>query len=822
MPWLHRILGLDVAADRLGGAELVLRGGSGLAWIVFLGMGFVALAVLLYRAQRDVPTVRKYVAAGLRALFLLMVLALLLRPALRFNLEGTMRRGLIFLSDDSSSMKIPDPRTDDADRARAAIALGQLDPLKGLDQPQPPRAAEPVAVPRVDLLKSVLKNEKLNLLPRLGGEWDVRPFAFAGAARELASAEAPGPASPHAQWADRLKGEGAATALGDALREVLARTRGQPLAGIVLATDGANNSGNTAPLAAAEMAQRQGVPLYVYGVGIASPKDVIVANIFAQDVAFLDDSVAVAVRVRSSGMDGAAGRVVLKLGEQTVATEEVRFAGGEQLVPLKFTPKKAGDFRLSASIDPANDEVVKDNNAQSQPIRVIDAKIKVLLVEQSPRWEFKYLQALLLRDRRVQLKCVLIEGDPEIASAPDSPYLARFPTSKEELYKFDLIIFGDVDVRNFAAGQVEALNEFVSKLGGGFLMIAGRSHAPWTYKGSPIEKMLPIEVEAPKSGGAAAGGASKGELNDRPIKLELTPAGRRSMTMRLADTEDESARLWASLPPIYWDAAVVRPKPAAEVLLVDPDPGRATRFGKMPVIAIQQYGVGQVCYVGTDNTWRWRRNVGDVYHAMLWGQIVQRLSLPHLLGESKRVQLTADKRNYSSGEKVTIYARLFTDSYEPLVEPSAKGWYALRPGTAATTQNGNGNGNGLKHGVALRPVPDQPGMYRGEFTAPAPGEYGFALERDEKVVLDLSIADPKLELGETAMNEALLRQMASTSGGAFFREEDLYKLPDAIRLKTESVKSTLDVEIWSSPAYFLVLLGLVTSEWILRKTMQLK
>jgi hypothetical protein len=283
------------------------------------------------------------------------------------------------------------------------------------------------------------------------------------------------------------------------------------------------------------------------------------------------------------------------------------------------------------------------------------------------------------------------------------------------------------------------------------------------------------------------------------------------MMMRLADTEADSNSLWAKLPPIYWDAAVARAKPAAEVLLVDADPTRGSRFGKRPILAIQQYGAGQVCYAGTDNTWRWRRNVGDKLHAALWGQIVQRLSLPHLLGESKRIQLTADKRNYSLGEKVTIFARLFTEGYEPLSEQSVRGFYA------ATTQP-----TATRTPVALKPLPDQPGMYRGEFTAREPGEYQFALERDEKITLPITIADAKLELGDTAMNEPQLRQIAQISGGQFFREEDLFKLPEIIRKKTETVKSTLDVEVWSSPLYFITLLVVVTSEWLLRKAMQLK
>src|SRR4051812_18955492 len=787
MNWFFRLLAPDVAADRFGSAQVVLRPAISAITFVLIAVALIAIAVLFYRRLHDVSPVKKYFAAGLRAAFLLLLLGLLLRPTLRFNLEGTMRRALILLVDDSASMKIADPRSDNADRLRAQIALGVIDPTKGLDQPAPPRDSNMTPIARTDLLKGALTNPKLDLLKKLSSEYDVRAFSFAQSTDELAGTD----------WPVHLSGQGRATAEGDALADVLARTRGQPLAGIVLCTDGANNSGNAAPLAAAEIAGQQSAPVYVYGIGLASPKDVIVSNIFAQDVAFVDDQVPVAVRVRSSGLEGQSAKIVLKQGDEKVAEEPITFTGGEQLVSVNFTPKKPGDFKLTASIEPVADEVVKDNNAQTQPIRVVDAKIKVLLIEQSPRWEFKYIQALLLRDRRIKLKCVLMEGDPTIANYKDSPYLARVPTDKKELYEFDLIILGDVDPRNLSAGQLEAMNEFVSKLGGGMLMIAGKNFSPWAYRGTALEKLLPVEL-------ASDDRAAREASSEKPIRIELTPAGQRSMMMRLADTEVDSTAIWSKLPPIYWDATVARAKPAAEVLLVDADPTRGSRFGKRPVLAIQQYGAGQVCYAGTDNTWRWRRNVGDRFHAALWGQIVQRLSLPHLLGKPKRIQLTADKRNYSRGEKVTIFARLFTEGYEPLAEANVRGFYA------ATTQP-----SAARQPVALKPLPDQPGMYRAEFTAREPGEYKFALERDEKVTLPITIADAQLELGDTAMNEPQLRQIATTSGGQFFREEDLFKLPDVIRRKTETVKSTLDVEVWSSPLCFITLLVVVTSEWLL-------
>jgi hypothetical protein len=434
---------------------------------------------------------------------------------------------------------------------------------------------------------------------------------------------------------------------------------------------------------------------------------------------------------------------------------------------------------------------------------VIDAKINVLLVDQSPRWEFRYLQAMLLRDRRVALKCFLVEGDRSIARVPNSPYLAAFPARKDELFKYDLVILGDVEFKALTSAQLENLGELISRFGGALVVIAGKRAMPHAYRRTVIEKMLPVEFDPPTLA------SNRDPIADKPIKLELTPAGRLSPMLRLSDKEEENAALWKALPPVYWVARVLRPKPAAEVLLADPDPAKESRFGKMPVVALQQYGLGQVLYVGTDNTWRWRKNVGDLYYTALWGQIAQRVSLQRLMGISKRTQLNTDRQNYIAGDRITVYARLYGSGYEPVQEPAVKALYGLKTGGSRTE-------------TTLRPIPEQPGLYRTEFIAGVPGNYQFAVESDPNTPLDFTVTEPKFEFGETAMNESLLRDLAATTGGAFFREEGLHKLPDTISAKTERVQSPMEVELWASPLYFLLLLSVLTGEWVLRKLSYLK
>ena len=809
MQLLLKLLGTRVEdALSISQSSLAFRGGLASPWIVFAALVLGLLTWWSYtRTPQSISRPRKYFLITLRLLFFALVLGLLMRPILALTVEGSIRRSLVMLIDDTSSMQIRDPRLDMADRKRAAIARNLLEPRKGLDQNlDPGRASEIEQVARIDIVKGALRNPRLNLLPQLERNFDIDPFTFGQGVAQLPR---PQPVSTNATrkiedytWIDKLTPASPLTPIGDSLREIVNRKRGQPLAGIVLVTDGAHNSGSQ-PREAAALLRQEGVPLYIYGVGITSPRDIIVANIFAPDVTFVRDEVAVTVRVRSQGLSGQSARLKLQLNNSTVAEKDILFgADGEQVVALGFTPQSEGEFDLSASIDPRDDETVKENNSVSQRLKIVDSKIKVLLADQSPRWEFRYLQAMLLRDRRIDLKCFLVESDPVIARGANTPYIEQFPSQRNDISKYDLVIFGDIDPRKLSPNQLETLNYFVSELGGSFVMLAGKKFSPHAYRRTVLDRMLPVEFEALPI-------TATEPIAEKPIRLELTSAGRANLMMRLSDREEESIAIWKQLPAIYWDAKVSRPKPAAEVLLVDPDPGKESRFGKMPVVAMQQYGQGQVLYVGTDNTWRWRKNVGDLYYTTLWGQIAQRMAMLHVLGGSRRTRLTTDRKSYVTGERVLVFARLQTASAEPLQEASVKGVFGLRSGGRQTE-------------VILRATPDHPGLYRGEFVAPLPGQYQFFVEQDLETPLDFTVNEPKFEFGETAMNEAMLRDIAATTGGAFFREEDLFKLPETIAARTERVKSPLEVELWSSPLYFVLMLLVLSGEWVLRKISQLK
>ena len=136
-----------------------------------------------------------------------------------------------------------------------------------------------------------------------------------------------------------------------------------------------------------------------------------------------------------------------------------------------------------------------------------------------------------------------------------------------------------------------------------------RAQCKWRF--GP-QLLLPVKLKAGVPGLTPLGAPS--------FRLELAPEGSLHEATRLQDEPGRNQNTWRSLPPFYWSAAVKETAPAATVLVNNAAPGEK---GKMPLIAEHFAGQGKVLFVGTDETWRWRQNVGDRFFYRFWGQAVR-------------------------------------------------------------------------------------------------------------------------------------------------------------------------------------------------------
>lgn len=579
---------------------------------------------------------------GLRIAAAFVLAALLAKPVVNLTKNDPVRQPLVVLLDASESMALQDRREQPEDLKRTATATGGTD------------NAQLANISRKDLLQRLAANRELDLWPRLAEQADLLFYQFGrNATRVPFSTEGKLKTEDAAAFFKNLKIEEPSTAIGEALRQVLQEPRAQPAGGVLLITDGANNSGSS-PVEAAQIAKEQGVPLFIYGVGVTSPRDVMVREVSTRKLAFVDERMEVKARVTSQGMEEKTVIATLLGNGESLAEQEVNIGGErDQQVVFQFAPKAAGELRLRVSIPVQTAEAGKENNVAATSLRVTDSKFNVLLIEQEPRWDFRYLLDYLRRDPRLEVRCVMIDGEPGLEATPDSPFIAALPDSREEYFKSQVIILGDVDPEDLGEERMQIIAEWVGA-GGGLIFLSGSNFNPRAYAGTPLEALLPVVPDT----------ASTREFNRQrapePFQLQLTRLGESSPYLQMDADPEENKRIWEAFPGVRWTAPVARVKPGAEVLLVDPRPERAGRYGMLPVFAMQGYGSGQCVYFGTDETYRWRSRTGEKYYSILWGQIMQTLSLQLLEGASSLTQLRADRKQYGVGDEVVIAGSAYT------------------------------------------------------------------------------------------------------------------------------------------------------------------
>ena len=346
MKELLKLFGVQVADSVKVSDITVAFHGISTNTALLLAIALVVSTIWIYfKTTPRLAQWRKGLLSILRSLLLLMILLMLMKPVLLLTVEGTIRRSLLVLIDSSASMQIKDLRQDPADVQRAAIAKGLIDPKRGLTQAAPSDPSAITQLARSEVVKSMLTNDRLHLLEKLSQTYDVIPYTFGQTLQALSSnTDASGKppdkneAAKASSFLDSITFDKPYTAIGDAVRTLLDLKRGQPVAGIMLVTDGGNNYGSQ-PLDAAALAQQDKVPLFIYGVGITSPHDIIVSQVYSPEVVFAKEEAQATVTVRSQAMNGRTAQLVLKLGDQVVDTKQITFGeDGEQNIAMKFLP----------------------------------------------------------------------------------------------------------------------------------------------------------------------------------------------------------------------------------------------------------------------------------------------------------------------------------------------------------------------------------------------------------------------------------------------------------------------------------------------------
>lgn len=787
---------LEVIANVSGMESIFFARPLGLPAMLGLLAAIIALSVYLYRRSWGLRPVTRIFLAFVRVVVLAVIAAILLEPTAVVRETQTRQRALPVLLDVSESMAMKDQRKRPQDLLEAATALGYLTSDKSTDADRTVMSLDAAQrqsianATRLDLVKNSLTKSS-SLFETLGKDLDLSYHAFGKSPRLLRDASI-------LQAADvsTLEANEQATSISETL-DIVANASGTAPAGIVLFSDGIDQDSSLRSEAVLRDLGSRGIPVFTVPVGIANPDDVAIRNIVMQEVAFSGDRVPVRVQIESNGYEKRSAKLSVLLNDRRVSQKDVRLEGGMQFVDIDFRIDlyDKGAASISVVIEPFNDEISASNNRIDRSIRVVNEKVKVLYIEGNPRWEYRYLTAILKRDPRMEVTFIASSVGPEIAR--NSPnHIERFPSKREDAFQYDLVILGDTDAKFFTEEELDVLEELIRDRGASLLMLCGPMHAPLSYSGTPVEDMLPIRFDAD----------GKWEKVSESVYPVLTSEGRSSMVMTMEEKTEDNDRVWSRVAPLDHLPPLLGAKPGATVLASLSD--AATGAQRYPLVAWQRYGTGKCLSLATDRLWRLRFNTGDKYHWRIWSQSIQFLTLSRLMGEHKRIRLETDRASYPVNAQTRLYSHVLDDQFAPVVQSGFEvDVIALDAGNR-------------KERVTLRPDRTQPGLYEGFFSAPATGRYRLEANENDAPVsnnTEFQVVDEKTELLDIAMRRAHLEHIAERTGGTCLSLTQLSQLTTLINREPVTTTVRSERAIWDNSLILLLLVGLLGAEWLLRR-----
>jgi uncharacterized membrane protein len=523
------------------------------------------------RAAEVVSRPRRTLLVAIRAVSLLLLLALLMRPVIVRPALDLRDAVVAVLIDGSRSMQLRDV----SGRARIEEA--------------------------VDIVRR-------HIVPAFARRLTVEPFMFGD---QIVAADL-----------NRPQAGGTRSDLAGALREVPDRVRGRTLAGIVVVSDGAVSE----PLPGTA----QAAPVYAIGVGSPSiARDREVASALLGDVSVTESVADLAATVVSRGYGTSPFDVRLLEDGKPADVRRVRPASDGSPVSITFrvTPRRDRPTVYSVDITAAPDELTPGNNRFSVLATPPARPRRVLMVQGAPGFDHSFLKRALEEDRGVQVDAVVRKGQNDngqvtyyVQADPQrAPQLTGgFPATREALFAFDALVLANFGVDALRRDQLDAVRAFVAERGGGLIVLGTRSFDPRVLAGTPLEEMLPLRLTGEGTDVQAASAS-------RSAELSVTPDGEQHPLMRLG-AGSSVTDAWQQLPGL---ASIVRlggPRPGAAVLAFATSPGGGSR----PVVAIQRYGRGRVLAFTGEASFRWKMMLpsSDRRYETFWRQAVRWVAVP--------------------------------------------------------------------------------------------------------------------------------------------------------------------------------------------------
>jgi hypothetical protein len=629
---------------------------------------------------------------------------------------------------------------------------------------------------------------------------------------------------------------GRRTSLGSALEQALARAAARPLSGVLVVSDG--RSADEPSHSSIKRLRAQQIPVYTLALGSPDPvADLAVHAVESPAMAFLNDTVPVTVEIDRLGSappgGGSPGSVQLVergtglvLDERPMPDDPASWADGRARVTLTTRPALAGKSAWIVRLVPRTPDLIDQNNQSELAIELIDRPLRVAQFDGYPRWEFRYLKNLLLREKSIRSASLLLASNRQYLQEGEI-VLDGIPRSPEEWAQFDVIILGDLSGSMFSRDQLEQLKEHVAVRGGGLLWIGGPGSTPGSWRETPLADLLPFVM----SSGSGPGDQTV-RAADEPVVMIPAPAATRLNLLELGETPADGWPIRLSDPATGWsqlqysqriDPAAV--KPTAEVLAYFAPASTVTETSSgsdlSPAVLSMRYGAGRVLYVATDEIWRWRYARGEALPERFWLPLIRLQGRESLARASRPATLEVSPRRPEVDQPVRMAVVLLdqalVDAAPATLTVRIRRDDATGPATSELTlapEQVRSAVRGATRSYATTWVPSEPGKYRLEVADPLLASLGLTS--------DVEVTLPDDELRRPESDHPLLAKLSQETTGQVLTASRLTELPGLLPNREVHITGTPDIQpLWDKPLSLILLLLVLTAEWVGRRLLKL-
>ncbi len=611
---------------------------------------------------------------------------------------------------------------------------------------------------------------------------------------------------------NELKADGVSTDVVTALREAVKESTGSPLSAIVLVSDGGANTPKDLSGELRELRARN-IPVFTIGVGNPSRfKDAETVRVTTPRRVLVGSAIIAETLVRLSGYGNTKVSLAVSEDGKALKTQAFDVRGGEaQSVTIEFSPSSAGNHRYTFEVKPLDGETTLENNAIDTLIEVTDEKPKILYLDGEPRWEYGFMRkaATAKTEKNLTLVSVLRSADGKFyrqGVESGSELTDGFPATVEELFTYQGIILGSVEANFFSYDRLKSIEQFAARRGGGVMAIAGsKAFDAGKYAQTPIADLLPVvlndQVEETET------------LIVQNFKAALTTRGRTHPVTRLNEDRNQSAKIWDELPAISIPEILTGTKPGATIILEARGVNDKTR--NLPLLVEQRYGRGRSLAFTTNDSWRWRMEVSSQnnYHETFWRQLLR-----YLVSTTPRQFEVASERDvYVPGDTISVRSEINDKKFEAIRDAQVTAIVTKPSGATVELPlkiNFNSSANGQTEASSdyrSELAADETGLYKVEMTAKRGNEtLGAATS-------SFFVTERSREFHDAAQNVELLKRVATETGGKYFELAKANNLLDEITMLEGKNSERVSKDLWDMPINFMLLIGLASAEWFLRK-----